>query len=333
MPLPGKVGFGSAAACVCLLLVRVCASASSAQNPPHPSPSAPGFAAHVAPIELIYDKPYVSVMVNERGPFRFLIDTGTGAEALISPEIADALSLPVVGHARLRDPSGKGEQRSDILVIHSLKIAGVEFPEIKAIRHRLYNEQAGCQGVLGFTLFKAYLLTLDYPGHRMILTTGAIAQDGAGSELPFRMPDGVPIVSLRIDGQHVEAQIDSGGTGLSLPEQVARGQKFLSTPAEFGNAESLSTRFQIKAARLRPDVRLGHYAFKQAFVEINPAFPLVNVGSTPLKSFVITFDQEKMLLRLYSNEKTLHLDASPSPLQLKNEPRHEASDRRLVPVG
>ena len=91
---------------------------------------------------------------------------------------------------------------------------------------------------------------------------------------------------LRIDGQHVEAQIDSGGTGLSLPQQVAARLKFQSTPVEFGKGESLATRFQIKAARLRPDVRVGRYAFKQAFVEINPAFPLVNMGSTPLANIV-----------------------------------------------
>ena len=73
---------------------------------------------------------------------------------------------------------------------------------------------------------------------------------------------------------------------------------------EFGRGESLATRFQIKAARLRPDVRLGRYTFKQAFVEINPAFPLVNMGSTPLQNFVVTFDQAKMLVRLYSKQKT-----------------------------
>ncbi len=83
------------------------------------------------PIELLHDKPYVSVMVNGRGPFRFLIDTGTGEQALISPAIADELALPVVGHARLTDPSGQGEQRSDILLVHSLSVAGVEFTEIR----------------------------------------------------------------------------------------------------------------------------------------------------------------------------------------------------------
>lgn len=334
MPSPGEVGLGSAAGIACALLLWVGASDSLAQSALQPSSSVSEKpTAYTAPLELIHDRPYVAVMVNGHGPFRFLIDTGTGTQALLSPQLVEELALPVVGHARLMDPSGKGEQRSDILQVHSLKIAGVEFAEIKAIRHRLYGEEDICQGVLGFTLFKGYLFTLDYPDRRIMLAEGLISQEDDGSVMPFRMLNGVPIVPLRIDGQHVEAQIDSGGTGLNLPAPIAARLKFLSTPVEFGNGESLSTRFQIKAARLRPDVRLGRYTFKQAFVEINPAFPLVNLGSTPLQHFIVTFDQVRMQLRLYSNQKTLHLDASPTVLELNNEPKRQASDRRLVPVG
>jgi predicted aspartyl protease len=334
MPAPGEAAFGTSNSWVCVLVFLACAPMLAAQKPLTPSSAttevSPAFSA---PIELIHDKPYVRVMVNGRGPFRFLIDTGTGGQAMVSPELADALALPAVGHARLMDPSGKGEQRSDVLQVHSLKVAGVEFTEIKAIRHRLYSEEENCQGVLGFTLFKDYLLTLDYPGRKVVLSEDAIRDDDGGSVMSFLMPDGVPVISLRIEGQRMEAQIDSGGTGLSFPARIATRLKFLSTPVEFGSGESLATRFQIKAARLRADVRLGRYTFKQAFVEINPAFPLVNVGSTPLANFVVTFDQAKMLVRFYSNQTTLHLEASPTQLQLNNEPRHEASDRRLVPVG
>ena len=286
-----------------------------------------------APLELIHDKPFVSVMVNGRGPYRFLVDTGTGGQALISPEIADLLALPVAGRARLTDPTGQGEQRSDILLIHSLNIAGAEFSDVRAIRHRLYGQEESCQGVLGFTLFKNYLLTLDFPGRRLLLTRGALGQDEGGSVLPFRMPDGVPIAPLRIEGQRVEAQIDSGGTGLSLPEPLAAKLTFLSAPVAFGNGESLATRFQIKAARLRPDVHVGHYTFKQAFVEINPAFPLANLGSTPMQHFVITFDQARLLLRLHSDQRVLRLNASPTAMELINAPKREPSDRTLVPVG
>lgn len=329
MSAPGKTVAGSAAAFGCLLLFCVamaCFAQSSAQLAEKPD-----FLS--SPLELVHDKPYVSVRVNGKGPFRFLIDTGTGGQALVSPELADQLALPVVGHARLIDPSGQGEQRSDILEIQSLDIAGVKFAGIKAIRHRLYGEEENCLGVLGFTLFKNYLLTLDYPRRRLLLDLGTIDSDEGGSVFPFRMPDGVPIVPLRIDGQRLEAQIDSGGTGLSLPETVAAKLKFVATPVAFGNGESLATRFQIKASRLRPDVRLGRYSFKQAFVEINPAFPLVNFGSTPLQHFAVTFDQQKLLVRFESSQKILHLDASPTTMQLLNQPKREASDRKLVPVG
>jgi predicted aspartyl protease len=328
MPAPGKVALSAALGCVSALWIWPAAALGQDLQPPITVTT-----AYSAPMELMYDKPYVSIMVNGRGPYRFLIDTGTGAEALVSPELANELALPVVGHARLTDPSGLGEQRSEIVLMHSIRIADAEFSGVKAIRHKLYGDGENCQGVLGFKLFKEYLLTLNFPERRIVLARGAITQDGSGSVLPFRMPDGVPIVALRIDGQHVEAQIDSGGTGLSLPESVAAHAKFLSTPIAFGNGESLATRFQIKAARLRQDVRLGSYLFRQAFVEINPAFPLVNVGSTPLAKFSVTFDQAKMLLRLSSNVKTLHLDASPTQLELINEPRREALDRKLVPVG
>jgi predicted aspartyl protease len=274
--------------------------------------------------------------VNGHGPHRFLIDTGTGTEALVTPELAEELHLPAVGHAHLTDPSGFGEQRSEIARIESLNLAGVEFSEVDAVVHNLYGD-ANCDGVLGFTLFEDYLLTLDFPGRRMMLTTGTVnedtGEDADGTVLPFSMPKGVPIVVLKIDGQSFEAQIDSGGTGLSVPEKDLRELKFEETPVEFASAESVSTKFQIKGARLRSDVSLGRYTFTQPFIEINSAFPLVNIGSTPLQHFIVTFDQLNQLVRLYSSQDTLHLDASPTNLELLNAPKREAPDRTLVPVG
>ena len=89
----------------------------------------------------------------------------------------------------------------------------------------------------------------------------------------------------------------------------------------------------LRAARLQADVHLGPYVFTKAFVEINSAFPLVNVGSTPLKNFAITFDQAEGVMLLYSKEKVMPLDASPVLVEMQNEPRHQASDAKLVPVG
>ena len=72
----GKAGTG--------LALLVCASASlvNAQNIAQPSLSPLAFTPPIEAIqlELLRDKPYVLVMVNGRGPYRFLVDTGTGTQ-------------------------------------------------------------------------------------------------------------------------------------------------------------------------------------------------------------------------------------------------------------
>jgi predicted aspartyl protease len=290
-------------------------------------------AVRSAPLEIIYGKPFVMVMVNGKGPFRFVIDTGTGGQAFVSAELADELSLPSAGNIRLKDPTGQGMTTVPLVQLQSLNVAGVEFKAIKAIRHALNFDGTYCQGLLGFTLFRDYLLTLDYPGKRMTLSSGELAQDKKNSIIPFRMPDGIPIVHLQIGSEPVEAQLDSGGTGLSLPEHVAARLKFAVGPTAFASGQSLSTRFRVNGGQLASDVHLGRYTFAQPFVEINPAFPLANFGSCPMQSFVFTFDQRNLLVRLDAEKRLLHLAATPAPLRLETAPDLKPSTPSLVPVG
>lgn len=308
--------------CTCACLLALAAPPACAQSDDHS-----------VRMDVVNGKPYVMVMINGKGPFRFVIDTGTGGQALVTAGLADQLGLPVVGQARLTDPSGQGEQRAPITLIQSLSVAGVEFTAVKAIEHRLAAEGDTCQGLLGFTLFRDYLLKLDYPNHRMSLAAGALAPDGERSVLPFRMPDGVPIAPLRINGKRVEAQFDSGGTGLSLPVKVARHLKFATEPAVFAVGESLATRFQVTAGQLSSDVRVGRYTFGKPFVEINSAFPLANFGGCAMQNFAITFDQNNRLLQLDSNQTKFRLNAETTILRLQNTPSQRPRDEALVPIG
>jgi predicted aspartyl protease len=281
-----------------------------------------------------YGKPYVMVEINGKGPYRFIIDTGTGAEAFVSPELADELQLPKAPEAVvLNDPSKQGGQRVPVVVLPTIRLAGVDFTSVRAIRHAVTGEAGTCQGMLGFTLFRNYLLTLDFPNRLVKLAEGALTPDGEKAVLPFRMQDGVPIASLSVNGQEVEAQLDSGGGGLTLPEALAAHQKWDVPPVVFATGQTLTTRFDIKAARLYGYVKVGKYTFDHPVVEIHPAFPLVNFGSPPMQSFSITFDQKHLLVRLNAKEDHLKLTAPPSPTRLTNQPRLVPTPPRLVPLG
>jgi hypothetical protein len=287
----------------------------------------------LAPLDLSHEKPFVQVMINGKGPFRFMLDTGTGAEAVITSELAAELELPVAGQVRLSDPSGLGGQTVPIFLIQSLRVAGVEFKGVGALRHAMSDADGYCQGLLGFLLFREYLLTVDYPRKRMTLHTGDLHADGEQTVLPFRMPYGVPIVPMRIGGNRVEAQIDSGGNGFSVPDSLVSRLKFASDPVVFGSGQSLSTSFQIRAGKLASDMKLGNYTFKKPFVEINSAFPLANFGSCPLQYFALTFDQKNGLVSFKAAHKTFRLAASPATMHLKDVPKAKPRDPSIVPVG
>lgn len=304
------------------ILTLLPAAAASAQAEPHS-----------APMEVLHGKPYVMAMVNGKGPFRFILDTGTGGDAIITAELAGLLDLPEAGMTRLNDPSGRGGQPAHLRLIDSLTVAGVEFHAIKAVEHPLINAEGPCEGVLGFTLFKGLLLTLDYPASRVTLAAGHLDPDGDRSVHNFRMPDGVPIADLTIGSVHVGALLDSGGAGLSIPERLTPQLRFAAEPTVFARGESLSSRFSIKAGRLATDVHLGDITFDQPWVEINPAFPLANFGSVPMQHFTITFDQDNLLVRLGGPRKRITLGVTPCPMRLNNMPLFKPADTALVPIG
>ena len=288
---------------------------------------------HSAPMQVLHGKPYVMAMVNGHGPYRFILDTGTGGEAIVTPELAMVLALPQIGKGRLDDPSGKSGQPAAVFRIDSLTVAGVDFYGVKAIEHPLLNADGPCDGMLGFTLFKGILLTLDYPHNLITIQDGELEPDGDVSVHPFRMPQGVPVADITIEGIQIGALLDSGGAGLSVPEKLATRLQFSAEPVVFARGESLSSRFPIKVGRLASDVRLGDITFDQPWIEINPAFPLANFGSVPMQHFAITFDQDNLLVRLEGPRKRVNLGVTPSPVRLTVDPLPKTADTRLVPVG
>lgn len=315
----------------CLILLVACLAGPTLPAQTQPADNSQ---IHQAPMVERYGKPYVMVTINGKGPFRFVIDTGTGGDALVTPELAKQLDLPTVGHAMLSDPSGQGGRRAPIVLLASLEVAGVQFTSVRAVSHDFFAEAGTCEGLLGFTLFKNYLLTLDFPNRLVTLGTGSLAPDGGKSVLPFRMPEGTPIALLKVDGlDPVEAQLDSGGGGLVLPEKLAAHLRYDVAPVAFASGRSVSTRFQMKSAKLASDVKLGRYTFTHPVVEIHPAFPLVNFGSPPMQIFAITFDQKNLLVRFAANQKRFSLSAPPCPTRLVNAPVYDPPPPDLVPVG
>ncbi len=260
---------------------------------------------HTVSMELRHNMPFVEVSVNGRGPFTFGIDTGTGGEALVSPALIEQLALPVIGEAEVGDPIGNNPQKGAVMGLSSLSIDGIEFKNVKAVRFQPSTREGQCDGILGFVLFREYLLTLDYPRQQLTIEVGSLKPDGGDTVVAFTMPNNVPLVQLRVGSQMIDTHLDSRGMGLSFPKDFANGLKFASKLEVIGRGRTVSSEFEIKGAQLAGNVNLGGYTFVQPFVEVNPVFRMANFGSIPLHHFAVSFDQKNKLVRLVSADKKI----------------------------
>ncbi|HWE84148.1 MAG TPA: retropepsin-like aspartic protease [Terracidiphilus sp.] len=288
--------------------------------------------AHSTQIELIHGKPFVNVTIDGKGPFRFVVDTGTNAPVIISPELANRLNLPGSGHVNMVDPSGIGEGRVPAVLASSVEVAGFQFRNVKAVEHSLGDDDIECEGLLGFALFRGLLFTLDFTQHELTLASGTLAPDGGHAVLPFHLRNGLPVITIHVGEFTTEALLDSGGRGLSFPNADAGKLHYLSQPANYGSGRSLSTSFALKSARLDGKVLIGDYSMANPYVEFNSAFPFANIGPIPMQRFAITFDQRAGLVRLSSASLEHTVEPTPDPVRLTNAPTVYTSNLKLLPV-
>src|SRR5262249_31913615 len=164
--------------CALLGLVASAASAGTGDGGPH-----------VAPVELRRAMPFVQVLVDGKGPYTFGIDTGTGTQALVAPTLAEKLGLETKGTVQAGDPSGKNPRQLPRGQLRTLSVAGVQSRGVTAAVYQPSQAEGPCDGILGFPLFKEWLLTLDYPGSRLSLSSGRLELSGDGSVVAFRTPD------------------------------------------------------------------------------------------------------------------------------------------------
>jgi len=116
-------------------------------------PAAADDSSHAVVMEIVHGKPFVSVTINGQGPFRFVIDTGTGGEAFVTPELAAQLTLPHAGQITLNDPSGQGGRKVPLVRLDSLELGEFRFTRSAPRCTRSVRRMAHARGCLDLRCF------------------------------------------------------------------------------------------------------------------------------------------------------------------------------------
>ncbi len=107
----------------------------------------------------------VQVMVNDRGPFRFVIDTGASM-TIISPGAAKRAGISSSGvNAKARGAGGHLD--ATVIKIRSLRLGTLLHTNLPAaiVSLAMLNRtpRLKLDGILGYNLLRRYRVTIDYP--------------------------------------------------------------------------------------------------------------------------------------------------------------------------
>jgi predicted aspartyl protease len=135
---------------------------SIAPAPLQPAEPAPSVEAAIAIAHDAADRMTVPVMIDGKGPFDFVVDTGAD-RTTISRELATRLALPPGRPVLLNGSSGARTEQTavlDTVAVGARQISNVEAPVLS-------RDWLGADGMLGVDALHDQAVVLDFVAHRM----------------------------------------------------------------------------------------------------------------------------------------------------------------------
>ena len=243
----------------------------------------------------------VKVMINGKGPYNFIVDTGEEHNGVVSPKIAKELQMPQVGMGGTFDPSNGKKIEGPMFQAATLQFGG-----FKAEKIELFGLDVGFDGVIGLPIFKEYLCEFHANENLIFLSHGSLPETNRQDIFPYITPDGIPDMEWLIAGKPVRVHLDAGNPGtISFTRAMTAGFNWAAEPVKIGQAGTISNTFSIYEGRLKSDLHFGRYVFAQPYVVLSDSGGThINLGFGFFKLFrSVTFDQKNQRVR-FANEAT-----------------------------
>jgi hypothetical protein len=297
---------------LCFLLLASCAV------PSFRKPLQPGRTTLTSPMVVLPAQHISSYLVIEAkwdryGPYHFLIDTGSSV-TLVTPALAKRYpgrELLPVGGPRVRVTSADGSVAElPETSLRRLELGGAHFDDVRALIYDCAPLSAHLgvkiDGVLGFPLFRETVLTLDYPGSRVVLQPAKTASVTQGTIIAFDDARKTPLIHVRLGDRSLVALIDSGSDGTFSLNPVGLDPRFETGPVPGATVGTLAGDRTQKIGRLAETIALGEQTFPRPIVEITDE--LSAIGGGLLQHFAVTFDQE--------HDRVTFFRESPTPIEM-----------------
>ncbi len=171
-------------------------------------------AAPMPPL-VMFNLPSCEVLINGRGPYRMIVDTGGSIMLALDQAVADEIGLKSLGKASVRGVSGK--QETGQVLVDELQLGTIKCRRVIArtfdVRGAVMN---AADGVLGTGIFWQARMTLDFAGGQLVVS-GSGDETAAGAPLDLRIVSDAKLMALvKLEGQPAVAILDTGADAVAV---------------------------------------------------------------------------------------------------------------------
>lgn len=248
------------------------------------------------PMDHSSQRPVIKVMINNKGPYRFIFDTGSSGSDIDS-KLAKELGLEVIGKDTLYTPGSDDMLMSEKVRVSKASFVGTDIA-VEAVMNTIpIRQMLPVDGIISPEFFSNYLVTLDYPNSNLLLAKGELAISDK-DVISFNQNDMVINLDVYVNGQKLEAHLDSGNpSGFSIPFSQKDKLSFKNEPILAGTIRTPVTSFKRWSATLNGTIKVGNIIYKDPVVNLVEGFEYVNLGYQVFKDLKITIDKKNNLIK------------------------------------
>ena len=290
------------------LFILIFTGCSSISRQPGPAVTTMGPRVSVLPARVVSNFFVLEAKQADGKIYRFMIDTGSST-TLVSPALASALRQKEKKGpprtVRVRGANGT-EVELPTITLKEISLGDVRFARVPAVEHDFteLSVHLGLQidGMLGFTLFRDALCTLDYPATRLelaplpFLATEPRKATPHSATINYDNGQATPLVTVQMGNESFVVLLDSGSDGSLSLNPSGLHPRFSHAPRTGNLAATLGGDRPQLVGRLADNVSLGSFVLQEPVVDLTDQ--LSSLGGQLLRNFKLTFDQRRSLVTI-----------------------------------
>lgn len=261
----------------------------------------------------------IPVMLNDKGPYNFILDTGVSPLIITDTTIVSALNL---GDLRKVQLNGVGEGTIINALYSANTKAEVGRAYINYVPTVILTEDAfnlsnylgiKIHGIIGYYFFNSFVVTINYSNDRLVFKLPNPKQKIKGTKLDLELIENKPYINTTLVtdslGEIQAKLIIDCGANHALSLEAYKGNIFPLPSATIKGNLGIGLAGEINGSigRLK-ELKLGNYTFKNVLTNF-PSYNDVgaktnikertgNIGADLLGRFLVTFDYQNKAMYL-----------------------------------